>query len=110
MFEKGLEDFITGGYVITGGGALIKDLPELGEFVLEKPTKVGYPRPFGGMTTVMQDPKFSTVLGLLLESNRENMGTLAPDEKKSKNSGDFSESDLFGRFGDSLKNVFREIF
>ena len=56
---------------------LIKDLPELGEYILEKPTKIGYPRPFGGMTTVMQNPKFSTVLGLLLETKQENIVPVA---------------------------------
>ncbi len=108
--EKGLDEFISGGYVVTGGGALIKDLAELGEYILEKPTKIGYPRPFGGMTTVMQNPKFSTVLGLLLESQKEKMGTLATKEKSSKNSGNDFEGDLFTRFSDSLKNVFKEIF
>jgi cell division protein FtsA len=108
--DKDLAEFITGGYVITGGGALVKDLAELGEYLLEKPTKIGYPRPFGGMTTVMQNPKFSTVLGLLLESNKENMGTLATKDKTSKNSGDNFEVDLISRFSGSLKNVFKEIF
>ena len=61
---------INGGYVVTGGGALIKGLQELGEYVLEKPTKVGFPYPFGGMTNIMQNPKFSTVLGLMLESTK----------------------------------------
>ncbi len=108
--ERNLGDFITGGYIITGGGALVKDLAELGEYILEKPTKVGYPRPFGGMTTVMQNPKFATVLGLLLESNKENNGTLAPKKKTSKNMGENLEGDLFTRFSSSLRNVFKEIF
>jgi cell division protein FtsA len=108
--EKSLDEYITGGYVITGGGALINNLSELGEYVLEKPTKVGYPKPFGGMTTIMQNPKFSTVLGLLLESNAENMGTLAKSENPSKNVGAKYEGDLLDRFSNSLKSVFREIF
>jgi cell division protein FtsA len=113
IIDKNLSEYITGGYIVTGGGALINNLAELGEYVLEKPTKIGYPRPFGGMTTIMQNPKFSTVLGLLLESDSErteNMGTLAKSEKPSKNMGASFEGDLFGRFSDSLKNVFREIF
>jgi cell division protein FtsA len=108
--DKGLSEFITGGYIITGGGALIKDFAELGEYLMEKPTKIGYPRPFGGMTTVMQDPKFSTVLGLLLEAKEAKIGPLAETDKKSKNSDANAESDIFARFSGSLKNVFKEIF
>src|SRR5690606_20900945 len=68
ILEKNLQGQITGGFVLTGGGALIRNLPELAEYILEKPVKLGYPMAFGGMTTAMQHPKFSTVLGLLQES------------------------------------------
>lgn len=108
--DKNLGNLVTGGYVVTGGGALIKDLSELGEYILEKPTKIGYPRPFGGMTTIMQNPKFATVLGLLLEADQENMGTVVQNSKTSKNRSVNLEGDLLGRFSDSLRNVFKEIF
>ena len=103
--EKNLENEITGGIVLTGGGALIKGLPELGEYVIERPTKVGYPAPFGGMTNIMQNPKYSTVLGLLLESASRKTQT---NINKSFNSS--READLIGRLGDSLRSVFKEIF
>ncbi len=100
--EKNLESDINGGYVLTGGGALIKGLPELGEYVLERPVKLGFPKPFGGMTTIMQNPKFSTVLGLLLESDSS--------EITKDSSMHFHASDIIARFGKSLKSVFKEIF
>lgn len=102
--EKDLSNEITGGIVLTGGGALIKGLPELGEYIIEKPTKIGYPAPFGGMTNIMQNPKYSTVLGLLLESgndrNVENNNTTIKN----------NEADIVGRLGESLRSVFKEIF
>lgn len=100
--EKDLKNEITGGVVLTGGGALIKGLPELGEYILEHPTKIGYPKPFGGMTNIMQNPKFSTVLGLLIEAGRskEDVVHTKPHEN----------IDLIGKFSDSLKSVFKEIF
>ncbi|MEC7274886.1 MAG: cell division protein FtsA [Bdellovibrionota bacterium] len=101
--EKELNDEITGGIVLTGGGALIKGLPELGEYIMERPTKIGYPAPFGGMTNIMQNPKYSTVLGLLLESNT----TKSKNTSINQNS---KEADLMGRLGDSLRSVFKEIF
>ena len=101
--DSNLENDITGGYVLTGGGALIKGLAELAEYKLEKPSKIGFPKSFGGMTNVMQNPKFSTVLGLLLESyenNRDELGTTL----------DIEQRDIITKLGDSLRNVFREIF
>ena len=103
--DRNLENEITGGIVLTGGGALIKGLPELGEYILERPTKVGYPVPFGGMTNIMQNPKYSTVLGLLLEdaiSSKRPVTNQSLTEQR--------ESDLMGRLGDSLRSVFKEIF
>ena len=102
--EKNLDNEITGGIVLTGGGALIKGLPELGEYTLERPTKIGYPIAFGGMTNIMQNPKFSTVLGLLLASGK-NAGHKQIIKEKQDN-----QTDLIGKLGDSLRSVFKEIF
>ncbi|HXH31736.1 MAG TPA: cell division protein FtsA [Bacteriovoracaceae bacterium] len=103
VVEKNLQHEITGGYVLTGGGALIKNLPELAEYQLEKPVKVGYPQPFGGMTTAMQHPKFSTVLGLLQESQHVT-------EARSRDEKVQEETDMFDKLGKSIRNVFKEIF
>lgn len=103
VMERNLQSEITGGFVITGGGALIKNLTELAEYQLEKPVKLGMPRAFGGMTTAMQHPKFSTVLGLLQESSHEAKASTR-DEKVQ------DELDMFDKLGKSLKNVFKEIF
>ncbi len=106
--DQKIEHDLTGGYVLTGGGALIKGISELAEYILERSTKLGYPVPFGGMTNIMQNPKFSTVLGLLLE-NKDSDGV---DIKHSKqqNEQNGHERDLISRLGDSLKTVFKEIF
>lgn len=103
--ERGLGHEITGGVVLTGGGALIKGLQELGEYIIERPTKIGYPAPFGGMTNLMQNPKFSTVLGLMLESHERNAQSYSRKQAPVEN-----QSDLIGRLSDSLRSVFKEIF
>lgn len=108
--DNNLEELISGGYVITGGGALVKGLQELAEYVLEKPAKIGFPKPFGGMTNIMQNPKFSTVLGLILESSVTLEKNVNKNKTKVTKSSHTSEHDLLGKFSDSLKNVFREIF
>jgi len=103
--DKEIDNEVSGGIVLTGGGALIKGMPELGEYILMKPTKVGYPQPFGGMTNLMQNPKFSTVLGLLLESAklRRQHGPVQTEITS-------QSVDLIGRLSDSLKSVLKEIF
>lgn len=103
IMEKNLQNEITGGFVLTGGGALIRNLSELAEYYLEKPVKIGYPNAFGGMTTAMQHPKFSTVLGLLQES-RHVSGAATREEKET------DEPDMFDKLGKTFKNVFKEIF
>ncbi|HLT23052.1 MAG TPA: cell division protein FtsA [Bacteriovoracaceae bacterium] len=104
--ERGLEHEITGGYVITGGGALVKNLAELAEYILEKPVKIGFPQAFGGMTSAMQHPKFSTVLGLLQESHHVSRATAREEEKLEEE----VEIDMFDKIGRSFKNIFKEIF
>jgi cell division protein FtsA len=80
--------------------------------------KIGFPIPFGGMTNIMQNPKYSTVLGLLLEANKRKpyvatQGQSAAPHRvmftKEKDSNE-SNIDLIGKLSESLKSVFKEIF
>ena len=103
IVEKNLQNEITGGFVLTGGGALIRNLSEMAEYYLEKPVKIGYPMAFGGMTTAMQHPKFSTVLGLLQESRHESEAATREEKRN-------DEPDMFDKLGKTFKNVFKEIF
>ena len=102
IVERSLQNDIIGGIVLTGGGSLIKGLDVLGEYIIEVPTKVGYPLSFGGMANVMQNPKFSTVLGLLLESK----DTL-PRAKEHLVS---HRSDIIGKLSGPFRSAFKEIF
>ena len=101
--EKGLTHQITGGYVLTGGGSLIKSISDLGEYILERPTKTGHPLSLGGMTNAMHSPKFSTVLGLLLEAKKNNVNYVESNRLR-------GQKDLIGRLSESLRSVFKEIF
>ena len=117
--EKKLMDEVSGGFVLTGGGALIRGMPELGEYILARSCKIGYPIPFGGMTNIMQNPKFSTVLGLLIEASKKK--TYTPSQSQTTNANhrvkltkdkDSKESnkDLAYKLSESLRSVFKEIF
>ena len=106
--EKNLGSEINGGVVVTGGGAMIKGMAELGEYILERPLKIGYPVPFGGMTNIMQNPKFSTVLGLLLEASKREGAPY--EDKNNTNEINYLDNDLVGKLSHSIKSVFKEIF
>jgi cell division protein FtsA len=117
--EKKFHDEIAGGFVLTGGGALIRGLPELGEYILMRSCKIGYPIPFGGMTNIMQNPKYSTVLGLLIEASKRKPYT--PNQNQTTNNhrvmfngkekdSTHSNTDLISKLSESLKSVFKEIF
>jgi len=117
--EKKLINEVSGGFVLTGGGALIKGMPELGEYILMRSCKIGFPIPFGGMTNIMQNPKYSTVLGLLLEASKRKpyvhtQGQSTSNHRvtfsKEKESTPESNHDLIGKLSESLKSVFKEIF
>ena len=85
---------------------MVKGLADLAEYTLEKPAKIGYPRPIGGIGNVMQDPKFSTVLGLMLDSTQQDNSIQVRSNDSARN----DHGDFMGRLGSSFKNVFKDLF
>ena len=65
LVRSGYKDMIGAGVVLTGGTSLIEGCHELGEQIFNLPTRVGYPRNVGGLKDLVNNPKFSTVVGLL---------------------------------------------
>ncbi len=76
---------ISGGVFLTGGGSLVRGLPEIAEQVFDAPTRVGYMEPayFGGLAEEVRGPQWATVCGLALWSLRGQMRALGHDEKSS---------------------------
>ena len=105
--DRSLREQVLGGFVLTGGGALISGMVELGEYLLDRPVKIGYPYATGGMTNVMRDPRFSTVLGLMHESTKSKI-IIESDQRED----DIPENHkaLIQRLSDSFKSVFKELF
>ncbi len=55
------------GIVLTGGASLLRGSAELAEQVFDMPVKIGYPLGFkGGLTDIIKDPAYATVLGLIM--------------------------------------------
>jgi cell division protein FtsA len=63
-------EICTAGSVLTGGGARLAHLVEVGETVLRKPTRLGLPLAFPDMPPELAGPEYSTAIGLLSYGNR----------------------------------------
>lgn len=66
---------ISGGVFLTGGGALIRGLPEIAEQVFDAPTRAGFLEAsyFGGLFDDVRSAQWATACGLALRSMRSQM-------------------------------------
>ena len=66
---------ISGGVFLTGGGSMVRGLPEIAEQVFDAPTRVGFLEQlyFGGLVEEIQSPHWATASGLALYSMRSKM-------------------------------------
>jgi cell division protein FtsA len=62
---------LSSGVVLTGGTALLPGIGELAEDVFLKPSRVGWPGYQGPLADVIRNPRFATVVGLLLEAQSQ---------------------------------------
>jgi cell division protein FtsA len=53
------------GIILTGGGAQLAGTAELGREVLQMPVRIAGPSGIGGLVDTIQDPSYSTAVGLL---------------------------------------------
>lgn len=77
--NSGYEKKLIGGIVLTGGGALLKHLVQLTEFITGMDTRVGYPNEHlaNDVPDEMASPMYSTGTGLVIEGFKR-----LDDEKK----------------------------
>ncbi len=79
--RSGFEELMRSGIVITGGSAAMEGMVELGEEVLHMPVRLGVPQYAGGLSGIMQNPRYATGVGLLLSGlesqDRRQAGKLA---------------------------------
>ncbi|MHB9029159.1 MAG: cell division protein FtsA [Candidatus Latescibacterota bacterium] len=55
-----------GGIILAGGASLLRGCADLAEQVFDMPVKIGYPKGFNGLTDIIDNPAYATVLGLIL--------------------------------------------
>lgn len=69
--ESGYEDVLSSGVVLTGGTSMMPGMIEMAEDIFLKPTRIGMPEYQGQLADVVRSPRYSTVLGLLLEAKKQ---------------------------------------
>ncbi len=63
--RSGFEDLIAAGIVLTGGSSAIEGLIELAEEIFHMPVRLGVPKNIKGLGDVVDNPVYSTGVGLL---------------------------------------------
>ncbi len=67
--RSGYAKHLSGGVVLTGGGALINGTAELARDVLGLPVKIGFPTGFsGGLVREIENPAYATAVGLVIHA------------------------------------------
>ncbi len=75
------QKLIPSGLVITGGGANLPGIAELGEQITRMPVRIGRPASLNGVSETLNDPAFATGVGLILWKKRNRISA-TPDVKK----------------------------
>jgi cell division protein FtsA len=78
--RAGLDGQLPAGFVLCGGGAHLRGLPELAERVFNLPVRVAAPRGLDGMPEELSQPEYATGVGLLLYAARARRQTPAPPQ------------------------------
>jgi len=63
--RSGFEDLIAAGIVLTGGTAKMEGVIELAEEIFHVPVRLGYPNNITGLSDIVENPIYSTGIGLL---------------------------------------------
>jgi len=78
--RSGYSRHLHSGVILTGGGSLIKGTAALAREVLGMPVKIGIPSGFsGGFVNEVENPIYSTCVGLVLHGMKNIGGTIGPD-------------------------------
>lgn len=70
IIRLGYEDKLAAGIVLTGGTAILEGTTELAEQTFNIAVRRGYPTGIGGLTDVVNSPRYATGVGLVIYGSR----------------------------------------
>jgi cell division protein FtsA len=95
LHSSGYGQNLAAGLILTGGGALLRGLPELAEEVMGMPVRVGVPPQLVGGDSLCA-PQYATVVGLLRFAIEQDLQAAAGDPAASTKSWTERFTKLFG--------------
>jgi cell division protein FtsA len=98
--RAGYEKALNSGIVLTGGGAILEGMPEIGEQIFDLPIRRGAPAGVGGLADHVNSSTFATSVGLTLYGHR-NQVIEAPR---------LVGVGALGRVAGRLRGLFKEFF
>ena len=72
MRKSEINNDFTFGLVLTGGGSKLKNIKELAEEIFQMPIKIGIPDSINGIIDIINNPRYSTVIGIVKYAFSEN--------------------------------------
>jgi cell division protein FtsA len=104
--RSGYSKHLSGGVVLTGGGALIKGTPDLARDVLGLPVKIGIPTGFsGGLVREIENPAYSTAVGLVYHGFKHPAGTPVGEMRQKGKAMSASMGGFMGRVKEWFDNL-----
>ncbi|MCP8900240.1 cell division protein FtsA [Gilvimarinus xylanilyticus] len=74
--RSGFEDMLPGGIVLTGGTAKMEGVVELAEEIFHMPVRLGAPANISGLSDIVNNPIYSTGVGLLQYALKQHQGEM----------------------------------
>ena len=87
--RSGFEELIAAGIVLTGGTSKMEGVTELAEEIFHMPVRIGAPTNVGGLSDIVNNPIYSTGVGLLDFGISQQRRNQSRDSKKLQEGGVF---------------------
>ncbi len=105
--NSGYEKKLIAGVVITGGGSLLKHIPQLFEYVTGMSSRIGYPNEHLSMGTQenLTSPQFATGIGLVMKGFEKQDKVVREEQETIRTTRNMN---LKGNFFDKIRSFFEE--
>jgi cell division protein FtsA len=100
--RSGYEDLIAAGIVLTGGTSKMEGVVELAEEIFHMPVRIGAPQNVRGLSDIVNNPIYSTAVGLLIYAMKQQHQEAGRSARHTKE----SQGSMFSK----LKKLFQSNF